>query len=224
MMVCMRTRLAIPGLLVVFGVLGCGGSKDAGVDAPPPPGDAVVDADPNAPMCSITAPTNQSKVNFDADTTLAATATDPQDGTLTGASVVWTTDLQTAPLGTGASTTVRLPPGSNNVTCTVKDSQGLSGSSFITVLSKSPYARINHPSNNETRPANQAVPFVGVGNDFEDGALTGAKMVWTSSIDQSIGTGQMFNRTLSVGIHTITLTVTDAAGNTDTSSITLTIQ
>lgn len=220
----MPTRLSFHGVVVLFMVVGCGGSKDATVDAPAAPGDAVVDANPNAPTCSITAPTNQSKVNFDADSTLTATATDPQDGTLTGPSVVWTTDLQTAPLGTGASATVRLPPGSNNVTCTAKDSSGLTGNSFITVLSKSPYARINHPSNNETRPANQAVPFVGVGNDFEDGSLSGAKMAWTSSIDQSIGTGQMFNRTLSVGIHTITLTVTDAAGNTDTSSITLTIQ
>lgn len=220
----MRTSLTTLGLIVASVVGGCGGSKDAGIDAPSAPGDAIIDADPNAPSCSITSPANQSRVNFDVDTMLAATATDPQDGTLTGANVVWTTDLQTAPLGTGAALTVRLPAGSNNVTCTAKDSAGSTGSSFITVVSKSPYARINHPSNNETRPANQAVPFVGVGNDLEDGSLSGAKMAWTSSIDQSIGTGQMFNRLLSAGVHTITLTVTDAAGNTDTSSITLTIQ
>lgn len=204
---------------------GCGGTttKDD-LDAAAGGSDAVIDANPNAPTCTITSPMNGSKINFDMDSTFVAMATDPQDGTLTGASVVWTTDLQAAPLGTGAATTARLPPGSNNVMCTVTDSTSLSSSTFITVLSKSPYARINHPGNNETRPANQAVPFAGLGNDFEDGSLTGAKLVWTSSIDQAIGTGQSFNRALSVGIHTITLTATDAAGNTDISSVTLTIQ
>lgn len=46
-----------------------------------------------------------------ADVQLVGNATDPEDGTLTGASLVWTTDqsgLQNAVLGTGTSLTVRL--------------------------------------------------------------------------------------------------------------------
>ena len=72
--------------------------------------------------------------------------------------------------------------------------------------------------------SNQAVPFVGLGRDVEDGDLTGASLVWTSSIDGALGTGTMFNKVLSVGIHAITLTATDSASNADSATITLTIQ
>jgi hypothetical protein len=152
-------------------------------------------------------------------------AADLQDGTLGGASIVWRSDLLTAPLGSGVTLSVTLPVGTNAITCIATDSSSLTGvSAPVTVNSKSPFAKINHPGNGEMRQASQAVPFVGVGRDLEDGALSGASLTWTSSIDGAIGTGDSFSQTLSAGTHTITLTVTDAASNTDTDSITLTMQ
>jgi len=160
---------------------------------------------------------------WDTDVVLIATATDPEDGALSAASVVWRSDLQVPPLGSGTTLSTALPVGANVVTCTATDSTGLTGSASITINSRSPFAQINHPSNGETRAANTPVPFVGVARDKEDGTLSGGSLVWTSSLDGMIGTGGTFNKTLSAGMHTITLSVTDSNANVDTASITLTM-
>lgn len=204
--------------IVVVLVAACGGDDSGGAAA-----DAAVD--PNAPTCVITVPAATTKTAWDTPVMFTATATDLQDGALGGASIVWRSDLLTAPLGSGVTLSATLPVGMHAVTCIATDSSSLTGvSAPVTVNSKSPFAKINHPSNGEMRPANQPVPFVGVGRDLEDGTLTGASLVWTSSIDGAIGTGGSFNQTLSAGTHTITLTITDAASTTDTDSITLTMQ
>ncbi|MEP7124069.1 MAG: hypothetical protein ABJE95_24290 [Byssovorax sp.] len=87
-----------------------------------------------------------------------------------------------------------------------------------------PQAKINHPGDMEMRPANVAIPFIGVGTDPEDGNLIGASLVWTSNLSGQIGTGTMFSAPLTAGTHVVTLTVTDSAKNTATSSLTLYIQ
>src|SRR5438094_217438 len=157
-------------ILFTLSIIACGKKGGgASVDAPAN-ADAAIDANPNAPTCMITGPGQNTTVGFDVDVMLTATAIDPQDGPLTGASIVWRTSLQVAPLGSGVALTARLPVGTNIVTCTATDSTSLSGTSGpLQVVSKSPYAKINHPGDNETRPQNQAVPFVGFGRDFEDG-------------------------------------------------------
>jgi hypothetical protein len=91
--------------------------------------------------------------------------------------------------------------------------------------SMDPVATINHPGDGEMRAANDPIPFVGVAADPQDGALTGAALVWTSSIlSNPIGTGLTFDATLPVGTHVITLTAMDSDSNIGTDSITLTIE
>jgi len=69
------------------------------------------------------------------------------------------------------------------------------------------------------------IPFSGVGTDPQDGALTGAALVWTSSaLASPFGTGKTFNASLPAGAQVITLTVTDSNSNTGTDTITLNIQ
>src|SRR5207253_727709 len=69
-----------------------------------------------------------------------------------------------------------------------------------------------------------SVSFSGSGSDVEDGPLSGASLVWTSSRDGQIGTGASFRTTtLSVGTHTITLTAKDSQGATGTATVTVTI-
>jgi hypothetical protein len=88
-----------------------------------------------------------------------------------------------------------------------------------------PTATINHPADGEPRNVDEDIPFIGVGVDAEDGNLTGASLLWTSSIEGQIGTGENFNAPLAqAGMHTITLTVTDSDGNEGTDSITLDVQ
>jgi chitinase len=88
-----------------------------------------------------------------------------------------------------------------------------------------PTVTINHPGDGETRLVSDGdFPFVGVANDLEDGALTGAALVWTSDLDGQLGTGETFNATPSLGVHTITLTATDADSNSGIATITLTME
>lgn len=196
---------------------GAGSDGGPATDAGPP------DAGDLPPTCTITAPLDGIVQDFDDDFVFVATATDPEDGALSGASVVWRSDRVVAPLGSGLSTTELLEPGIHVITCTATDSAGNIGTDSITVTSRSPVAVINHPGDGETRSATSSIPFVGVGRDFEDGMLTGGSLVWTSSLDGMIGTGTMFNRMLSPGTNVITLTVTDSDGNTGTDTLTLTI-
>ncbi|MBI4952228.1 MAG: hypothetical protein HY908_09350 [Myxococcales bacterium] len=87
-----------------------------------------------------------------------------------------------------------------------------------------PTVSIYHPGDGETRDvSNGAFPFNGAANDPQDGALTGASLVWTSSLDGQFGTGGPFNYLPSVGTHVITLTATDSDLNEGTASITITM-
>lgn len=88
-----------------------------------------------------------------------------------------------------------------------------------------PVASINHPGDGETRlRSDGAFPFVGAATDPQDGALSGAALVWTSSLDGQIGTGATFNYNPSLGTHVITLTATDSTSKQGTDSITITMQ
>jgi hypothetical protein len=178
-----------------------------------------------APSVTIIAPDAGLSVPYDTMLTFRAAATQADGGALSGASLVWRTNLSSTPLGTGAALTTVLPiPGNHTVTCTATDPGGNMGVGSVSVTTFSPVAGINHPGDGETRSiASGAIPFIGVARDFEDGPLPDAGMVWTSNLDGMIGTGRSFNRTLSQGTNIITLTVTDSDGNMGTKSITLNI-
>lgn len=203
------------------------GEVDSGpvdVDGGPAPVDAGPgDAGDLPPTCTITAPLDGAAQDYDDDFTFVAMASDPEDGPLSGASVVWRSSLEVAPLGSGLTITTLLDPGVHTITCTATDSAANTGTDSIVVTSRSPVAVINHPGDGETRPSSMLIPFVGVGRDFDDGTLTGASLVWTSSIDGMIGTGNSFSRALSPGTNVVTLTVTDSDGNSGTDTVTLTI-
>ncbi len=80
------------------------------------------------------------------------------------------------------------------------------------------------PNNNDAFPQHASVAFHGSSWDKENLLLSGANMVWTSSIDGLIGTGRLFTKSdLSVGTHLITLTGTDLDSNSTSKNITITI-
>ena len=167
------------------------------------------------------------------------TANDPESGPLNGASLVWTSS-QDGQIGTGPTfSRSDLSVGTHIITLTARDAQGATGTAATTItiaLSKGPpllgnrppSAVISSPANlaNFTRTPNGtiAVSFAGTGTDPEDGALSGASLVWTSSRDGQIGTGTSFTKgDLSVGTHTITLTAKDAQGASGVATRTITI-
>ena len=87
-----------------------------------------------------------------------------------------------------------------------------------------PSASIATPITGETYTEGAAIQFTGSGTDPQDGALSDAQLVWTSSIDGDIGTGASIDVSApSIGIHTVTLTATDSDGNAGSASVSISV-
>jgi hypothetical protein len=76
-----------------------------------------------------------------------------------------------------------------------------------------PTADLGAPEDLSVYVVGDSIQFSGTGTDNEDGALSGASLVWTSDIDGQIGTGTDFSSTtLTAGTHQITMSATDSSG------------
>src|SRR5439155_7804996 len=71
-----------------------------------------------------------------------------------------------------------------------------------------PLVAITAPADAAVVLAGSPVTFSGTANDREDGPL-GARLVWTSDRDGTLGTGANITKALSPGPHRITAAVTD---------------
>jgi subtilisin family serine protease len=179
----------------------------------------------HAPTATITAPAKNASFLIGSSVTFSGAGNDVEDGVLSGASLVWTSNID-GTIGTGTSfTTTTLSAGTHTITLTAKDALKAIGTATLTIrINRPPVASITSPANNALFPQGSAVAFAGTGTDPEDGALTGSSLVWTSSRDGQIGTGASFvTSSLSVGTHTITLTSKDALGATGTATRAITI-
>jgi subtilisin family serine protease len=117
--------------------------------------------------------------------------------------------------------------GTYSVTLTVTDANGTSVKTRAMVVSapanQSPTAAISAPTAGSFVQG-ATISFAGSASDAEDGALAGASLVWTSSVNGQVGMGTSFTRNnLSVGSHTITLVATDSKGAKTTATRVITI-
>lgn len=201
--------------LAIVAVAGCtsSGSGDC----------TVTDTCPNrAPSATITSPAAGSSATTGESVTFSGSASDPDEGALTGSSLVWTSNLD-GPIGTGATFSRNdLSGGSHLIALTATDSDGAIGADTVSLTimgagtgSVAISAPVNQSSGApRTVTVGTAVTFTGSATDPEDGALSGASLVWSSNVDGQIGTGTTFSvSSLSDGLHTVTLTATDSDFN-----------
>jgi hypothetical protein len=107
---------------------------------------------------------------------------------------------------------------------TIVGTGGVGGGGGETPSNTPPTASITSPTDGSAYTQGDTISFSGTGEDAEDGTLSGASLLWTSSIDDQIGTGTSFTRDdLSAGTHTITLTATDSEEATGSDSVSITI-
>lgn len=181
-----------------------------------------------APTATIFTPVNNSTVTTSQTITFTGAGTDAEDGALTGTSLVWTSNRD-GKIGTGTNIQKSgLSAGIHVITLTATDAGGLTDTDTVTITvnqastaNTAPTAVIATPADGATGTTNTRFTFSGTGIDNEDGTLTGDSVVWKSSRDGQIGTGNYFTRTLTAGTHVITQTVTDSKGLTGSSSVTV---
>ena len=170
----------------------------------------VVDA---APRVTISAPANLARFPVEEPVTLAASASDREDGVLPAERIRWHSSLNGYPgtyLGTGARIVRRdLKPGQHLITASIGDSAGNTGSSAIklTIVNEAPRVQIIAPADHTFSYVGQPLTLEGDANDPEDGALAdGALSWWDNQRSTVLGSGRkLVVIGLSAGDHIITL-------------------
>lgn len=81
-----------------------------------------------------------------------------------------------------------------------------------------PSVTIQQPPAGGSSAEGSEVTLSATADDPEDGSLT-SSIAWSSSLDGALGTGGSLNVTLSVGVHSITASVTDSEGQSATADV-----
>ena len=179
-----------------------------------------------APTATITAPANGTTYTEGDNVSFMGTATDAEDGTITS-SLSWSSSID-GTFGSGSPVVIStLSVGTHTITASVTDSGGLSDSDQISITinpaNTAPTLTITAPSNGSSYDVGTNVTFTGSANDNEEGNIS-SSISWLSNLDGSLGSGaSVSTSSLSIGTHTITASVTDAGGLSDTDQISVTI-
>ncbi|MEL7449543.1 MAG: hypothetical protein AAFN78_10055 [Pseudomonadota bacterium] len=180
-----------------------------------------------APDVTISAPANGSTFTVGTSISFNGSAIDAEDGNLS-VGLAWSSSIDGIIGGSGSFSTSSLSIGVHTITASVNDTGGLVGSDVITitvedVVNTAPSASITAPSSGLMVTLGTPINFAGSATDAEEGNLS-SSLSWTSSIDGGIGSGASFTTSaLSIGVHTITASVTDSGGLSDSDNITVTV-
>jgi hypothetical protein len=177
----------------------------------------IIDNPNISPACSITSPSNGSQYRVDTSITFEGTCTDT-DGTI--ASYAWSSSIDGTLSSASSFATSNLTVETHVVTLTGTDNEGGTGNASVTVIvtvNDPPTATITSPADGTEYRPGDSITFEGTGTDT-DGTITAYE--WTSSIDGPLEIVSSFNTSsLSKGLHTLTLAVTDNEGGAGTDSV-----
>lgn len=174
----------------------------------------VEDYDPGKPV--ITSPIYGQEFGLAETIVFEGSASDPEDGELTGESLVWRSTVD-GTIGTGTSfSRSELSEGEHRISLTATDSNGQSAerTSRIRVVNRPPESvTILSPDDGVTFASGAEVELRGSAEDPEDGPLAGDALTWISHRDGTLGSGSpVITDALSDGVHVLTLLATDSRG------------
>lgn len=153
-------------------------------------------------------------------------ASDPDDAALAPQRMVWRSDLE-GELGRGPRLRRGyLRHGEHVITFTATDADGRSGSDtrVLRIGNNAPNRpRILRPASGARLIAGIETVLRGSATDRESGRLSGEQLVWSSDRDGRLGSGELATTALSEGTHAITLTATDAGGDSASASVTVAV-
>jgi hypothetical protein len=180
-----------------------------------------------APTAMINSPTNGANFDEVEPISFSGSASDPEDGALTGPSLVWTSSRD-GQIGTGTSfTRSNASAGDHTIRLIATESDGLADTATVSIAVATrpdPAVTITSPADASTHEEGASISFTGSATDADGNSLAGTALVWTSSSDGPIGTGVSVTKSnLSVGAHTVTLTATDGQGQSGTAQISIKI-
>jgi hypothetical protein len=89
-------------------------------------------------------------------------------------------------------------------------------------VNTAPTVTISSPTNNSSHAATDSISFAATATDTQDGTLS-SSLRWNSNLVGEIGTGASFSKTLPVGVHTVTASVTDSGGLIGLGTVTLSV-
>ncbi len=167
-------------------------------------------------------PAAESTVNWDTAATFVLQGEDDFDGSIPDSEVRWISDLQGV-IGHGnVFSTTQLSIGEHLIWAEVKDSTGGFAETTpvkVKVVARPPSTQINSPAGGTTFGSNQVINFRGSASDPSEGDLS-ARAVWSVDGTQ-VGTGASLlrYRIPTEGEHTVTLTVTNDAHLSASTSI-----
>lgn len=177
------------------------------------------------PSVSITSPTNGAEFAEDPTVTLKGSADDPEDGSLSGSSLVWKSSID-GQVGKGEQAAYNLSSGQHTITLSATDSDGATSRDSVSIaVAGPPTVEISAPEDETIANDEETFTFEGTATDPIDGDLNQDALEWSSDVDGALGTGtSLSNQPLSGGSHTITLSATDQDGNKGTASINILVE
>ncbi|PIZ72431.1 hypothetical protein COY07_03290 [Candidatus Peregrinibacteria bacterium CG_4_10_14_0_2_um_filter_43_11] len=177
-----------------------------------------------SPLPKILLPLNDAAFTHELIATLQGEAMDNEDGSLSGTSLVWFSNLD-GELGVGNSISVKFSLGEHIITLKATDSDGQTAMVTVNVnVSQGiPLLTILAPESDTVIPIGETISFSATAKDEQQGDLNN-KIQWFSNIDGLLGQGADFKKILSAGVHIITASVVDSDGLQASAQRTITVQ